>query len=184
MRKILFLFPATALILPAIFCGCSKSVTEQNAQPETTLKFKVNGIVYEWRNKGFCGIYCGTSIEKWPDYYNFDSFDPRDYQNNFSFTLSVTSLGVSSYNYPVTSPVTSSNALHRLNLFNPVSGGSFSHAASTEIGDFATITITNIHDGKYADGFFTARLTLSPYGVSADKADITEGEFHNVIIYQ
>jgi hypothetical protein len=184
MKKKSTVLIVTGLTLIHILTGCSKSSSAPEPQPETTLKFKVNGTAYEWRHKGFCGLYCGTSINKYPDHYVLVSIDPQSYSNQLSLTMQTTGLSATTYNHTVASPVTSSNAINGLYLYNPVSGGSYSFAASTEIGDFANITITIIHDGKYADGTFTTRLTLSPYGANAGKVDITEGEFHNVIIYQ
>ena len=184
MKKISVGFIVTGLTLIHILTGCSKSSSAQTPQPETILKFKVNGTAYEWKNIGLCGFYCGTSINKYTDHYVLGSFDSRDYRNQIGLTMQTTGLSATTYNHTVASPVTRSNAIHYLDLYNPVSGGSYSYAAATETGDFASITVTSIHDGKYADGTFTARLTQSPYGTSAGKADITEGEFHNVIIYQ
>lgn len=187
MKKISYVLIVTGLALINILTSCSKSSSPntQVLQPETILKFKVNGTAYEWKNKGLCGFlgsYCGTYINKYPDHYVLGSFDSKDFRNEIGLTMQTTGLSVTTYNHIVASPVTSSNAIHKLYLYSPVSGGSYSYSASTETGDFTTITVTSIHDGKYADGTFTARLTQSPYGSSAGKTDITDGEFYNVII--
>lgn len=188
MKKIFLAAITAGLFCLIIIPSCSKSSAYTQEPPtETSLKFKVNGTVYEWKYKGFCGLYCGTSILKWPDHYVLGSTGVQHYSDQLSLIMQSTVLSGTTYSYIVASPVTSSNALNSFYLYNPVSGGSYSSAASTEIGDFANITITNIHNTggyNYANGIFSARLTQSPYGIGAPKADITEGEFYNVIIYQ
>lgn len=167
-----------------LFYGCSKSSPSAPAEPETSMKFKINGTLYEWKNKGWCGIYCGTGITKWPAYNKLSSIDPGNANNTLTCDIATANLSAMSYNSLVTVPVNNTDALQKLSFYNPVSGGSVNFAASTETGDFFNITITSLHDGKYADGVFTARLTQAPYGTGAPKADITDGEFRNVVIYQ
>lgn len=164
-----------------LFYGCSKSSPSAPAEPETSMKFKVNGTLYEWKHRGWCGIYCGIGITKWPTYHKLSSIDPGNVSNTLTCDIATATFSATSYNSVVAVPVSPPDALQKLGLYN---GGSFFFAASTETGDYFNITITSLHDGKYADGVFTARLTQAPYGSGAPKADITEGEFRNVVIYQ
>lgn len=184
MKKSLIGFKTLLTALLLLLISCSKSPSPAPAEPETSLRFKMNGTLYEWKNKGWCGFYCGTGFIKWPAEYKLSSIDPGSGLSALSCTIAAANLSASTYNYVVAVPVNNTDALHRLSLYSPVSSGSLNLAASTETGDYFTITITSLHDGKYADGVFTARLTQAPYGSAAPKADITEGEFRNVVIYQ
>ena len=167
-----------AIIITGLSCSKSSNTT---APPklETTLKFNANGNFYQWNgsigdNPG-CFV-CGSAIYKHTNSsYVLSSSDPAIYYNFIVLKIKATTLSASTYTLTITSTTPASNAAHIFSIFNLL------QAASTEAGDFGTVTITSIHDGNYADGTFNARLTLSPFGFSG-KMDITNGEFHNIKI--
>ena len=91
---------------------------------------------------------------------------PVPFTTNTPFTLTNTT-AISGLYFPHSIAAYSGTVFEPANVFN-----------ASEIGDFATITLTAIHDNR-ADGNFTAKLTrMSDTSV----VNITNGAFKNVEI--
>jgi hypothetical protein len=185
MKKQLFIQTLLIVLFVCMF-ACSKSSTTSPvpANSKTTFKFNAGGNTYKWDGSGedypLNCLLCGSAIEKNSDYYFLPATAPQNWTNSISLKINTTVLSVGTYTLTATS-TPSGNAAHYLlitgpNLFNQI------NAASTEVGDFATVTITRIYDGNYADGVFNAKLTLSTPINSSNKIDISNGEFHHVKI--
>lgn len=173
-----------------LFCSCTKSkVSNPTTVINTYLKFTADGYTYQWDGvpgDGNTCYFCGSDLTKTNGNYILRSSDPKNYSNGISLKIQATSLSATSYTLTTTNATSNTNADHKLTIYRSFQVGSssprFLMAAATETGDFATITISRIHDSIYADGTFTARITLSPYGPTASKLDITSGEFRNLKI--
>ncbi len=176
--KIIFTTTLTAwIIFIHVFSGCEKMEHRPSTDLESIFKFRLYGSMNEWRNSDVYGIITGTKISKNNGYYTLSSSDPHGTPNSISMNIVTNDLQVASYNTFLNGPIAINAPLARLEMNQLVS------ATCYDAGDFLNITITSIHDTKYADGFFTIRLTqLTSTGTN--KVDIEEGEFHNVIIYQ
>lgn len=171
-KRCIFLLCSLMLVL----LGCSKD----DPEPVATFEFQINnGPVIEWNGQGsgttVC-LLCGPNLHKQPTYFILLSSAPDDYGRALSFTFTSSEINLATYTETVEqSPEFDYLAPHRLYM-DPIRG------AATEEGDFATVTFTNIQEGKYYDGIFQARITAFPYGPEAEKLEI-EGEFKNVLLF-
>jgi hypothetical protein len=135
----------------------------------------MNGKEVQWYGSGLgegC-IMCRPGIGNHGTYFVLHSSSPQSYGESLGLKINSTALNLATYSDTITAPVDSLHAATRLYI------GS-SKAGATEVGDFATVTVTSIREGKYYDGTFKARLTSSPYGPGAPKIMIEQGEFRNV----
>ena len=92
-----------------------------------------------------------------------------------AFNIHTPSLSETSYTYTPAVATTSNLANDFCGLPAPNNNEMYS---DFEIGDFATITISKLHDG-YADGIFPATFSASG---GSPKLNITDGVFKNVKI--
>ena len=165
MKKVIFL----SSLLLLIFSSCKKSKRD----PLTSVSFEINGTKHTWESQGSSCTLCGPStIQNFQGKYYFNAIGSNSLVEFISISLESSTISVATYTSVVSSPVIPSNAKH--SLATP-------QAYSTQPGDFGTVQITSIHNG-YADGFFSAKLTLSPFDATAGKVDIVNGEFKNVKI--
>jgi hypothetical protein len=168
MKKQTFTSTLLIVLLVGMF-ACSKS----SVALFTTFKFDAGGNTYQWNGgegSTFNCLGCFNSITKFSDHYLLRVTGTQNFLNSIQLKINSTVLSKSTYTLTTTSILTVPN------LPNAVL------ASSTEIGDFATVTITSIHDGNYAHGVFNAKLTLSAPINSSNKIDITNGVFHNLKI--
>ncbi|MBC7875013.1 MAG: hypothetical protein H7Y01_13505 [Ferruginibacter sp.] len=179
---------AAIVLTISSFLSCSRSPS-QITPPSAFFKFTADLSLYQWNGvpgDGNTCFLCGSDITKMNGYYVLRSSDPRNYGNVILLKIPAITLSETVYTLTTINSTTSPNANHHINIGQALPQGSpfpsSLFAADTEPGDYATITITSIHDGIYADGTFTARMTLAPYGPTANKLDITGGEFRNVKI--
>jgi len=142
----------------------------------TEFRFTANGTVYYWNgNKeelkfygsiiGCNGSSCSLTAEPG---------NGGIYQL-IAFNIHTPSLSETSYTYTPAVATTSNLANDFCGLPAPNNNEMYS---DFEIGDFATITISKLHDG-YADGIFPATFSASG---GSPKLNITDGVFKNVKI--
>jgi len=170
-----------ALIVFA-FPNCSKkSGGGTVTPPATTFKFTVNGTIYNWNgNSADNPLNGGSRIFK-TSYNGSTWYGLAASPANSGLTALITlklntaTLSVATYTWTATSVTSWTVADH----YCGVPTGLI--CTSSEIGDYATVIITNKHDG-YVDGTFTARLTNADG--SLVKVNVTDGEFHNVKIVE
>jgi hypothetical protein len=167
----------------AILLSCSKSPSLATAEPVATSKFLVNGTLLEWDGNvvgpSVC-LFCGPGIYKDSTYFALTSTESENYAEGLYLRIKTATLNVTTYNDSVTIAVSPRKAVH---FMHHMYSTPYIFAASTEVGDFATVTITSVKDGKYYDGTFRARLSSSPFGMAASKVAIEAGEFHNVKVH-
>jgi len=185
MRTLLLL-----LTMAAIFASCSKdsSTTPKPQQLNTTFKFTGNGTNVQWNGSSPLSAYPipeGSTIEKITSgtqtFYLLVAQPAGGGIYSPHLYLKIEASNLVSGTYPKTLSTAVNWTVADNECIMP--GGSGIYAATSEVGDFATIIITSIHDNGYADGTFTAKMTTTPIG-SYDKLNITNGEFHNVKIVQ
>jgi hypothetical protein len=164
-----------ATLVAFVFLGCSKN-THQDPVPDppTQFQFTANGTTYTWNgNKEKLGLY--GSIIGCNGSSCLLSAEPENggFYQLIAFNIHTQSLSETSYTYTTTVATTLgfSNDLCGLPQTNNVMYGDF------DIGDFATITISKLHD-NYADGTFLATFSASD---GSAKLNIT-GVFKNVPI--
>lgn len=160
------------------FSACSK----EEQEPLATFSFKINnGTEIKWEGPGgptnAC-LLCGPRIFEGTTDFILASSAPEDYGRSISFTFNATEVNVATYNQTIApdiqlDPISAPHVLY----MDPLRG------ASTQPGDYATVTFTRIQSGKYYDGHFEAKITKMPYGAEDEKLLIT-GEFKNVPLYE
>ena len=173
--------PVLLIALLVCMLACKKS----SVTLLTTFKFNAGGNTYQLdggEGPSFNCIVCLSAITKFSDHYLLRVTNSQNGINSISLKINTTVLSAGTYTLTATSTI-AGNADHILSLTVPNLLTSI-FAASTEVGDFATVTITSIHDGSYADGVFNAKLTLSTPINSSNKIDITDGAFQNLKIQQ
>jgi hypothetical protein len=179
MRKQASLFYLAAMIIiSSVFLSdCSKKPSITPAVL-TTFKFTVNGTVYNWDGNLADSSY-GSRLGK-TTYNGVTWWDLAALPVNggiyrgIYLRINATTLSATSYTLTTTATTLWTVAEHLCMVPSVI-------CASSEVGDYATIIISSIHDG-YADGTFTARLTNTD-GTLA-KVDVIAGEFHNVKLAQ
>ena len=164
----------TALIV--FFSLISTCKKKDAVEPAPSCKFRVNGTEIQWGGSSSSCYLCGSWITNYTTHFMFSSSAPNDVFQALIFRIKSNTLNVGTYSDIVNVQRLISDTVHRLYVGPMVAG-------ATEIGDFVTCTITSIKDQKYYDGTFTGRLTEKPYGPSAPKVQIEQGEFHNLKIH-
>ncbi|PWT73463.1 MAG: hypothetical protein C5B59_13470 [Bacteroidetes bacterium] len=163
------------------FSSCSKTrLSDIPKGPIATSRFLLNNSIFQWN--GFGGeaescLYCGPKIYNHTTYFTIATTD--DVFGELVFKINTATLERKTYTDTTTIPISDSVALNYFNLLGP--SYVTVHAASIQPGDYASITITSIKEGKYYDGTFHALLTSYPLGLESYKAKII-GEFHNATI--
>lgn len=162
--------------LMMLISACSKD----DPEPLATLNFQINnGPVFKWYGPGSDSnacLMCGPKLIQWPTYFTLGSTSPDNYGRSFILTFTSSEVNVTTYTEtigpdPDIDPFLAPHVLY----LDPLRG------ASTQEGDFATVTITRIQAGYY-DGSFEARITALPYGPEAEKLEL-KGEFKNLQLY-
>lgn len=170
--RIKTLFYILALCITT-FSSCNNS--EPEPEPLATFKFVADGTLVQWNGPGggnsVC-ILCGPELVNHGTYITLSSSAPQNYGETLILRINATNLDLTTYSDTIYTTVDPAEAAHRLYIPSV-------QAASTEAGDFASITITSVKDDKFCSGNFKARLTATPYGPTAAKVGI-EGEFQNV----
>jgi hypothetical protein len=168
-----------------ILSSCTKTASTSGTDT-ATLTFTANGTTYNWtenRTMGDSTFMFMTIYKVTPTNYGFGATNTGNPPNipirYVGYILPTISLAV---NTPYTTTTTATAGNGAMEIAVSVAGGitvdpKYSYS-STTIGDFATMTFTNLHDGK-ADGTFTAKLTRK-----SDNAviNITAGQFKNITV--
>jgi hypothetical protein len=168
----------------ASFISCSKD--SQQSTPTGTVSFIINGALYSWNEQNddsredylTMAIYsAGTGA------YRFSA--TNEYSVHLHplrmvyLTMMTNSLVTNSpFTYSNTTQVDPSYPPHQISVSNISIYDPVHYYSAYGIGDFATVTITKIHDNR-ADGTFSARMTRLSDSTSIN---ITDGVFKNVEI--
>ncbi len=173
--------------LPVILTSCfvimftSLSCKKENAGvvPGTVeeIEFVANGQSFEWNGPTFTpseisNVYTGS-------FFMLYLIDPKNPSGNqLSIAINSTKPSVGTYTVTIDTTTTVANALNSFILTT------IATYASTDIGDYGTVTITAIHNnGMYADGTFSAQMTeYTKDGPTTTKLIITNGKFKNVLL--
>jgi hypothetical protein len=172
MEKLLGICVAVFACLTTMV-SCKK---DNNDAPKASFGFQANGTNINWYPEGATNnacILCLPALVNYTTYYNLSSSAPQDMSESLLIQIKGTNLNIGTYSDTLTVTVDPIGSPHR--LFTPAL-----RAGATEPGDYASVTITSIKEGKYHDGTFKARLTAAPYGPAAPKVFIENGVFRNV----
>lgn len=172
----------SCLLLLITGLSCSKTNITPDITPKATISFTAGGTSYNWIQNDDPYSPAYFSIALWRSSYNgVDGYElsADDHSsvytlNGFGLYLKMLTSSLSPTTYTLSNPADLSPfdiGPHSCSLRN------IFYYANTA-GDFATITISKIHDG-YADGTFTAKMTLSG---TTTKLNISNGIFKNVKI--
>lgn len=167
-------------------CSCSKD--SHYKAPVGTVSFTANGIPYSWYEE---------NDESKEEYLTMYIFSPGTGVYRFSTTneygqhlrpLRMVYLTMMTNSLVTNTPFTYTNTTstdpsyppHEISVSNYTTFDPAHYFSAYAVGDFATVTITSIHD-KRADGNFSARMTRLSDSTSIN---ITNGLFKNVEIQQ
>jgi hypothetical protein len=160
----------------ALNFSCSKK--ESYPIPCASFSFTALGNKFQWDADGISGkrgayiskvTTTGTNADTC--YYLSALFDSTN--NLIMLRINTVRMAIGTYTLSTTVTTTSRSPYHYCNL------GSSSWG-STHAGDFATVTITKIHNGMFADGTFSATMSCMIGSTCATKLAITNGQFKNV----
>lgn len=104
--------------------------------------------------------------------------------NKLSIAINSTTLpSLGTYTLTIDTMTTVLNAPHNFELSEYTQPYEITYA-STNIGDYGTVTITSIYNnGRYADGTFSAQMTeYTRDGPTTNKLIITNGKFKNILL--
>jgi hypothetical protein len=168
IRLSLILLVAT--LVAFVFLGCSKN-THQDPVPvpdlPTEFRFTAYGTIFYWNgNIGCNGSICSLAAQP----------ENGGLYELIAFSIHTQSLSETSYTYTPAVATTWDLANDLCGLPAPFNNNVM--YSDFEMGDFATITISKLHDG-YADGTFLATFSASD---GSAKLNITDGVFKNVKI--
>lgn len=159
--------------------ACSE---EEPEPPLSTFSFRINnGDLIEWndpRSYNTVCLICHPRVYQSPTHFTLSASSIKYMEGNLIFNFNFPEVTVATFTEsigpgPEIDPFLATHVLY----MDPIRG------ASTEEGDYATVTFTRIQPGNYCDGTFRARLTALPYGPDAEKLEL-EGEFRNVALYK
>ncbi len=171
LKKVIIVFTGLIVLL-----SCYKRRPDAPAEPLSTFRFFANGTLFEMTGgedgSRVC-ILCRPAFINNGTHFTLHSSKADNSFESIGLKIYAPLLQQQTYSDTVNLAVPISQARHKL-FIPPFS------AAATEIGDFASVTITSIREGKYYDGTFNALFTAAPYGITAPKVTITNGEFRNI----
>lgn len=150
-----------------VVSSCSKDKSSSISPASVT--FTALGNEYRWTGDQITKMYSSDPIRD-TCYY----LSARDSMNNtISLRINATSFALGTYTFrrAVTTTAYSPELSCQIGA---VSWG------STHEGDFATVTITKIHDGWLADGTFSTTMACMPGNPCPNNLVITNGEFKNL----
>jgi hypothetical protein len=157
----------TLLILAALFFSCSKNKSPQI--PPSSFKFTALANNYGWTGEQIIKVITTDPIND--TCYYLSAHDGMN--NSISLRFNATRIAPGTYTLTRAVTTTAYSPEHSCRI------GSSSWG-STHAGDFATITITKVHDGWFADGFFSTKMSCMVGSSCANNLIITNGEFQNL----
>lgn len=154
------------LMLIVIYAACSK---DESSTPSPSFKFSANGNNYQWEGDQIAKVFT-TGAANDTCYY-LTAHDSSFNSIGLRFNTNKIALGT----YTLTRSITSTaySPEHSFRLGNASWG-------SIQAGDFATVTITKIHDGFFVDGTFSARMACMAGSSCTAGIVISNGEFKNL----
>jgi hypothetical protein len=170
------MFRSCALLLMlALVSSCSKSKSFQVLP--ASFRFTALGNNFQYDGDGTIGKP-GAQIEKvvttapYKDScYYLTGYDNMN--NYLSLRFNASHIAIGTYTLNRSGTTTAISPEHSCNIGSSLWG-------STHAGDFATVTITNIHDGWLADGTFSTTMSCMIGSTCAAQLVVTNGEFHNL----
>lgn len=155
------------LMMITIVSSCSKN--KSSSIPPASFKFTALGNNYSWGGDQIVKVFTTGPIKD--TCYYLSAHDNMN--NSISLRVNATSMALGTYTLTRAVTTTAYSPEHRCQI------GSSSWG-STHAGDFATVTITKIHDGWFADGFFSTAMFCMVGSSCANNLIITNGEFQNL----
>ncbi len=159
--------------------SCKKESAEpQSAKLIDSVSFIANAQLYTWN-----GAYPANPSDIEVPSTGLSLLrltDPHLSDNRLVIAMKFSTMALGTYKLTIDTTTSVLNVPDSCELYYVETTGA-AIAASTDMGDFGTVTITRIHDGYYADGTFSAQMTeYSRYGPSSVKLNITNGTFQNL----
>jgi hypothetical protein len=167
----------TLAILAVLVSACQKDPVINTPKEEfpSTLKFTVNGTVIELNGSLAINSYKGSVFRRSGNYSSGNyTLVAKDNGSINSIRLPLHTDTISATTYMVTVPTPNPTPTRERAGSCDIAGVKY---AGINSGDTFTLTISNIHDGGYADGTFSAQMSRD-----TQKIMITNGEFKNVKI--
>lgn len=155
------------LMMITLFTSCSKN--KSSSIPPASFKFTALGNNYSWGGDQIIKVYTTAPIKD--TCYYLSAHDSMN--NSISLRFNTTSIALGTYTLTRAVTTTAYSPEHSCQI------GSSSWG-STNAGDFATVTITKIHDGRFADGFFSTTMACRAGSSCPNNLVITNGEFKNL----
>jgi hypothetical protein len=171
----------TSFAIIVFLLSCSKKPVEP---PVGYVSFTANGTSYSWvestaNNDNYLAMYIGGGPGAY--YFKASSDDPWTLHPFREVYLTFPAPNLTTTNTPFTLTNTIADPYlspHDISVSNATAYDPFNYYHASKIGDYATVTITSVHDNRL-DGVFTAQLHRA-----SDSAvvNITNGTFTNVEI--
>jgi hypothetical protein len=169
----------TLFLLIVFLFSCSKKPVETHVG---SVSFTANGTSYSWvesaaNNDNYLAMYISGGPGAY--YFKASSDDPWTLHPFREVYLTFPAPNLTTTNTPFTLTNTIANPYpspHDISVSNATAYDPFNYYNASKIGDYATVTITSVHD-NLLDGIFTAQL----HRVSDSSViNISSGAFKNV----
>ena len=157
----------TLLIMISLVSSCSKN--KSSSIPPASFKFTALGNNYSWGGDQIIKVFTTDPIKD--TCYYLSAHDGMN--NSISLRFNATRIAQGTYTLSRAVTTTAYSPEHSCQI------GSSSWG-STHEGDFATVTITKIHDGWLADGTFSTKMDCRAGSTCPNYLVITNGEFQNL----
>ena len=155
------------LMMISLVSSCSKN--KSSSIPSASFKFTALGNNYSWVGDQIVKVFTTDPIKD--TCYYLSAHDNMN--NSISLRFNATRIERGTYSLSRAVTITAYSPEHSCQI------GSFSWG-STHAGDFATVTITQIHDDRFADGTFSTTMACIAGSSCPNKLIITNGEFQNL----
>ena len=155
------------LIMITLVSSCSKN--KSSSIPPASFTFTALGTDYSWGGDQITKVFTTDPIKD--TFYYLSAHDRMN--NSISLRFNATRIAPGTYTLSRAVTTTAYSPEHLCQI------GSISWG-STHAGDFATVTITKIHDGWFADGTFSTTMACMAGSSCPNNLVITNGEFQNL----
>lgn len=154
------------LMMIALVSSCSKNKSFPAA---ASFNFTALGNNFRWGGNEIIKVVTTDPIND--TCYYLSAHD--NINNSISLRFNATRIALGTYTLSRAVTTTAFSPEHSCQI------GSSSWG-STHAGDFATVTITKIHDGWFADGYFSTTMSCMVGSSCANNMIVTNGEFQNL----